>query len=310
MKNIIKMLCGILFSIGMISFVNIPIFANNAGSITIILEDSEKELPKENVEFGLTKVADIINGEYVSLDEFASFDFNNIQNANEMKDTAARLNRLISSNDAIGTTDNEGILRFDGLEIGVYLLHPTYIADYEIIEPTLVSVPTWDEMSGDMNYDIIVYPKHEPLPTIRINKVDSKTDKTIINKEFEFTLYTDDSCSNVLEILSEENNDGIIDFDITYGTYYLKETKSPEGYRLSDEIIKIEFNDFGVYFNDQPIEKTEGRYIFDFENDLISTKTPNTGDDSNIILWQSLAALMILIPAVLLLIKEKDEIDE
>lgn len=310
MKNIIKMLCGILLSIGMISFGNIPIFANNAGSITIILEDSEKELPKENVEFGLTKVADIIDGEYVSLEEYSYFDFNNIQNANEMKDTATRLNRLISSNDAIGSTDKDGILKFEGLEIGVYLLHPAYIADYEIIEPTIVSIPIWDEMSREMNYDIIVYPKHEPLPTIRINKVDSKTDKTIINKEFEFSLYLDESCTNVLEILSEENNDGIIDFDITYGTYYLKETKAPDGYRLSDEILKIEFNDFGVFFNNQPVVKTEGRYIFDFENDLISTKTPNTGDDSNIILWQSLAALMILIPAVLLLIKEKDEIDE
>ena len=82
MKNIIKMLCGILVSIGMISFGNIPIFANNAGSITIILEDSEKELPKENVEFGLTKVADIIDGEYVSLEEYSYFDFNNIQNDN------------------------------------------------------------------------------------------------------------------------------------------------------------------------------------------------------------------------------------
>lgn len=310
MIKTIKMLSSILLLIGMISFGNIPIFANETGSITIILEDSNNELPKENVEFGLTKVADIIDGEYVSLEEYSSFDFNNIQNANEMKDTATRLNRLISSNDAIGSTDKNGILKFEGLEIGVYLLHPTYIADYEIIEPTLVSIPNWDEISYKMEYEVIVYPKHEPLPVIRINKVDSKTDEPITNKDFEFTLYTDASCKDMLEILNEENNDGIIDFDITYGTYYLKETKAPDGYRLSDEIVKIEFNDFGVFFNNQPVEKTEGRYIFDFENDLISTKTPNTGDDSSIILWQSLAALMILIPAVLLLINEKDELDE
>ena len=310
MNKTIKMLSGILLLIGMISFGNIPIFANETSSITIILEDSEKELSKENVEFGLTKVADIIDGGYVSLEEYSYFDFNNIQNANEMKDTATRLNRLISSNDAIGSTDKDGILKFEGLEIGVYLLHPTYIADYEIIEPTLVSIPNWDELSGEMNYDVLVYPKHEPLPIIRINKVDSKTDKTITNKDFEFTLYTDASCKDMLEILNEDNKDGILDFDITYGSYYLKETKAPTGYRLSDKILKIEFNDFGVFFNDQPVEKTEGRYIFNFENDLITTKTPNTGDDSNIVLWQLLAALMIIIPAVMLLIKEKEETDE
>lgn len=306
MTKIIKKLLFILLLSGMICSV-IPVSANESlGSITIILEDTTNELSKENVEFGLTKVADIINGEYVSLEEYSYFDFNNIENANELKDTSKRLNKIISSNDAIDKTNEEGILKFEGLEVGIYLLHPTYIADYEIIEPTLVSIPAWEETSGEMNYNVFVYPKHEPLPTIRINKVDSITDKTIINKAFEFTLYTDNSCSNVLEILNEVNNDGIIDFDITYGTYFLKETEAPNGYQLSDKVIKIEFNDEGVFFNGVLAKKEDGVYIFEYENKQIPTPTPDTSDNSNMIIWYIIIAISILIPSLYLIAEDKN----
>lgn len=308
MTKIIKTLTSIFLFIGMISSLIIPITANESnGSISIILEDTLNESSKENVEFGITKVADIVQGEYVSLNNYSSFDLNKIENANDLKDTASKLKKYVFTYDYTGLTDSQGILKFNNLSTGVYLVNPIDIANYEIIEPTIVSVPTFDEMNGVMNYDIMILPKHSPLPIIEINKIDSKTDKLILNKQFEFTLYSDEDCTNVIETFTE-SNDGIIEFDITYGTYYLKETKAPSDYHLSKEVFKIEFNEDGMFFNDEIIESSNGRYEYDFENIKVSTQTPSTGDNANILLWQSLIALSVITLGVVAAIKDnKDE---
>ena len=310
MTKILKKLILILLLAGMTNSV-IPVSANEAlGSITIILEDTANELSKENVEFGLTKVADIVHGEYISSEEYSQFDLNTIETSVELKDTARKIEKIISSSDYFGMTNNEGILKFENLEVGVYLLHPIYIADYEVIEPTLVAIPTWNESEGIMNHDVLVFPKHEPLPVVQIRKVDSSSNSPIKNRDFEFTLYLDSSCNNIYEIIEEDNKDGIINFDITYGTYYLKETKAPDGYNLSNEIVKIEFVDDGIYINDKHIEKTDGVYNFDFENVKIITTTPSTSDDFNIILWQCLIAFSLITISILIVINQsKDEDD-
>lgn len=306
MTKIIKNLILLLLLTGMTISV-IPISANESlGSITIILEDTVDELSKENVEFGLTKIADIVHGEYISLEEYSHFDFNDIKTSIELKDTAVRINKLVSSNDCVGKTDEQGILKFENLEVGVYLLHPTYIADYEIIEPTLIAIPSWNETEGEMKTDIFVFPKHEPLPIIQIQKIDSKSNDLIKDKSFEFTLYADYECKESIASIHEINMDGILDFDITYGTYYLKETKAPNGYQLSDKIIKIEFNEEGVFINGVIAEKENGVYVLGYENEKIPTITPDTNDDSHMIIWYCIITFTILIPSLMLLAEDKD----
>lgn len=48
---------------------------------------------------------------------------------------------------------------------GVYFLKATNIEKYEQIKPFLISIPTFNEEEGKMNYDITVIPKHEPEVT-------------------------------------------------------------------------------------------------------------------------------------------------
>ena len=50
--------------------------------------------------------------------------------------------------------------------------------------------------------------------------------------------------------------------------------KAPLGYKLSDEVVKIEINDKGVFIDDNLVEETDGVYSFEFENEKI--ETPNT----------------------------------
>ena len=80
------------------------------------------------------------------------------------------------------------------------------------------------------------------LSSVLVNKVDSITGENIISKKFEFTLYSDAECKNEIITVNANTDDGTALFsDLRYGTYYIKETKAPKGYMLSDEVV--------IYFN-------------------------------------------------------------
>ena len=69
--------------------------------------------------------------------------------------------------------------------------------------------------------------------------------------------------------------------DLRYGTYFVKETKAPNGYMLSDKVVKVEINDKGVFADDIELEQKDDVYSFEYENTKI--ETPKTGDSRNII---------------------------
>ena len=108
---------------------------------------------------------------------------------------------------------------------------------------------------------------------IRIHKVDG-ADKTISLKGAEFTMYADKECT---EKLSEAvtNQLGNASFkDITFGTtVYIKETKAPTGYELSDKVTE-------VTINDEWINKESRNRVIEITNRKIP-KTPNTGDNTH-----------------------------
>lgn len=79
--------------------------------------------------------------------------------------------------------------------------------------------------------------------TIRITK--TGTISTILLQDAEFTLYTDAACRNKVSITgvanpARTNASGVAVFgNLPIGTYYIKETKAPKGYALSDTITKV-----------------------------------------------------------------------
>lgn len=143
------------------------------GSISIQLTDGKPGTVKSAVWFYCTKVADVVNGEYVLVEECsgADVDLNAIENSETLLESARKLAeyKIEGKSDV---TDAEGGVKFQNLEVGVYLIQAGETETFDTISPTLVSIPTWDEKNGNMEYDLHLEPKHTP-------KVDVKEEQNI-----------------------------------------------------------------------------------------------------------------------------------
>lgn len=135
------------------------------GSITIKLQDTSDSLSKKEVSLALVQVAEVDGGEFKVKDtyEAADVDLNHIQSANELENALSKLSKVVKEKDRILITDENGVAKADHLPVGVYLIYAIDIKEYENISPSLVSVPTFDSESGQMDYDIEVLPKHTPI---------------------------------------------------------------------------------------------------------------------------------------------------
>ena len=130
------------------------------------------------------------------------------------------------------------------------------------------------------------------LQTIRLVKKDSKTNE-IIKDKFTFGIYEDEECTKLIKMVDSDKEQGTITFeDLRYGTFFVKEEKSPKSYILSDKIVKVEISDKGVFIDGEKVEGENSIYTFEFYNTPVDT--PKTGDDSNLTLWVSLLALCSL----------------
>lgn len=251
------------------------------GSIHVELEETKDRLSREGVELSLVRVADIQDGSYV-LDEpyrSADVDMNDIKTAQGLQEAADTLRPLVKSPLQAKRTDAQGIVDFTDLKVGVYLLYVSDQAGYETIQPTLISVPMWDETAKQMNYHIEVFPKHAPLPALHVRKVDYYDHKSIL-KEAEFTLYSDAECTEAIKTEKTDPKDGIASFDgLLYQTVYIKETKAPAGYQLSDEVVKVTIDDAWVKGDD------DLRTIIFPDRPLPTSGGPDTGDHTSVAGW-------------------------
>lgn len=154
-----------LFAVCMMMLLNtFPVFAApEKGSIEIELTDGDVGTSKEGVTFEYAKVADLSGGQYYLLDKYSDVDINlnDIDRAVELDEAANNLNEYVVADGNV-VTDKEGYATISDLEIGVYLLRVSDKAGYENVTPVLVAIPTWNEVDGDMEYDVTVIPKHSP----------------------------------------------------------------------------------------------------------------------------------------------------
>ena len=251
------------------------------GSIHVELEETKDRLSREGVELSLSRVADIKDGSYVLDDLYrsADVDMNDIKTAQGLQEAADTLRPLVKRPLQAKRTDAQGIVDFTDLKVGVYLLYVSDQAGYETIQPTLISVPMWDETAKQMNYHIEVFPKHAPLPALHVRKVDYYDHKSIL-KEAEFTLYSDAECTEAIKTEKTDPKDGIASFDgLLYQTVYIKETKAPAGYQLSDEVVKVTIDDEWVNGDDNL------RTIVYADRPLATSGGPDTGDHTSVAGW-------------------------
>jgi len=106
----------------------------------------------------------------------------------------------------------------------------------------LASSITFKVKSGENQ---VIEMKDEPiLTTLCVRKTDADTNALILNKDFEFTLYSDEACKNKVASKSGDTKTGTVTFEnLTYGTYWLKETEAPDGYVKSATLHEIVIDD-------------------------------------------------------------------
>ena len=133
------------------------------GSIKITLVDGGINTSKEGVVFEYAKVAVLENGIYKMLDvyEGTSIKINDIKSSNEMDEVARKLNAHVIADGTV-KTDKEGKAVISDLTSGVYLLRVSERAAYDSVYPVLIGVPTWNEVTKNMDYEVTVIPKHSP----------------------------------------------------------------------------------------------------------------------------------------------------
>ena len=241
-----------------------------------------------DIEFKVT--ADKNNQKIIMIDKLVEITKTDLTNGNELE--GAELEVI----DADGNTIDKWIStkephQVKGLEEGkTYILREiTAPYGYEITEEIKFIVTTEKETQKIEMKDMPI------LKNIKIVKIDSETKETIKDK-FIFAIYEDPECTKLIKEVKSNKEDGTALFEeVKYGTYYIKEIKAPSGYSLSEQVVKVDINDKGVYINDNLISEDEnGIYSFEFENEKI--ETPKTGDDSNIGVW-----IKVLIISCLLL---------
>ena len=273
---------------------------NGLGSISVELTDAyDKYLSKENVKFGIVQIANIEKGEYILKESYADdeINLNKITKAEEIDNVAKTLSKKVESPDYEMTTDEEGKATCKNLPVGVYLVYVEDLADYETINPFVVGIPTWDDEDELFQYDVTVEPKHTALPRILVNKVDSVTGQNIKSNKFEFASYSQENCaeSSKLETIAGDEQTGTAEFLIRYGTTYIKESSAPQGYKLSDEVVKVKFTDEGLFVNDKEVKvDDEHRYSIVYQNVLlpsVSTGTTKNKDTMYMIIGIGIIAL-------------------
>ena len=157
---------------------------------------------------------------------------------------------------------------------------------YKLIEKT---APYGYELNEEIEFEVttdketqLVEMKDMPiLNDITLIKIDADTKAKILDK-FTFGLYADKECTQLIQQVDSNKDEGTITFeDLRYGTYYVKEISAPKGYQKSDKVVKVEINDKGIFVDDKLIEKDNNEvYSFEFEDHII--ETPKTGDEGHI----------------------------
>ena len=117
-----------------------------SGSISITLPEGEEGTSRENVVFSYAKVANLVDGNYQGIHAGEGIAFEDIQTAEDLKNTAVKLKGKVQTPDGEVKTDADGKAILKNLEEGVYLLYVSNQAEYENVDPLLVAIPTWNEL--------------------------------------------------------------------------------------------------------------------------------------------------------------------
>lgn len=271
----------LLSAVGIISTVSTVDAYSETGSITVALEDGVAGTSTEGVEFELIQVGNVVDGLYEYTEDFSDekTDLNKVEKADEMEELAIRLNKIANENKIAGIsdiTDNTGKLVFKELKVGIYLLRVTDYNEYEYVEPTLISIPTYDEdVQNSMNFDVTVIPKHTPFK-VSVSKQDITDHKELEGAHLQVT----DEKGNIVDEWISGKEPHMIQNLFCNHTYTLTETIAPKNYKVAQSIN----------FTVEESGKIQKVIMYD---ELMPVKV-KTGDNTNTALLFGLSGLSLL----------------
>ena len=146
------------------------------------------------------------------------------------------------------------------------------------------------------------------LRSVQVEKIDKDTGEHIKSNKFTFGIYKDEECTKLIKEAGANEYEGTALFEgLRFGTYYIKEIKAPLGYKLSDQVVKIEINDEGVFADGVSLEENNGVYSFEYYNSLLPII--QTGNEMNYALLLVIGAIAItgIIGGIILLKKKNNK---
>lgn len=141
------------------------------------------------------------------------------------------------------------------------------------------------------------------LKTIKVIKADSETEE-VIKADFKFGIFQDAECTKLIKEVKADKESGTVSFeDLRYGVYFVKETKAPKGYQLSDKVVRVEINDQGTFADGELLEENDSICTFTYYNKLIPKI--QTGNELSYVLLVSSLVISLLGITTLIIVSER-----
>lgn len=159
-------------------------------------------------------------------------------------------------------------------------------------------------VSSDKQTQRIVMKDDYIYSSVRVVKCDITTKKPIVSNEFEFSIYADKECTQLISTSGANKDEGTALFEkLKYGTFYIAETKAPLGYSLSDQVVEIVINENGVTADGVSLEESDGVYSFEYYDELLPII--NTGDVNNTAKLAVMGGLLVVFIIIFVLVSKK-----
>ena len=184
-------------------------------------------------------------------------------------------------------TDENGVALFNKLELGTYYIQETAQVDGYIVNDHIYKVNITAD--GD---SLVVTCINTPTEMV-FSKVDLTTEKELPGATI---TVTDKETGEVIDKWVSTEESHIIKYLVEGKEYVMTEEIAPKGYYKAESITFTAKHGEKITMKDKRIPE--------------EPKTPNTGDESNIILWSGLSASSALLLAILMVLKKKKEVNE
>lgn len=161
-------------------------------------------------------------------------------------------------------TDANGEIRIENLPVGDYYLQETKAKENYYLDDALREV----SISREQLNQVLEITNERMKGSIKIIKTDGKKEMPLEGVEFELL----DSEENITGSYETDKNGEILIENLEVGTYYIRETKTLKGYKLTDELIQVELTPEEL---DKVVKVTNDR------EDTYITIHPNTSVDGH-----------------------------